>query len=281
MSTLAESQRDSHLRSRPWYGWSLHDGAIVAKRHLLQIPRVPELLFFSLIQPVMFVLLFSFVFGGAIPLPDGGSYREYLIPGVFGQTVAFAAATTTVGLSEDMHRGIIDRFRSLPMAKAGVLLGRSFADILRGVLILTVLSITGLAVGWRIHTSVHEALFAYGILLMFSFAMIWVGAWVGLSMPSPEVAATAGLAWLFPATFLSTAFAPVSTMPHWLQQLVIWNPVSSIVLAVRELMGNPTGLIGTSFPELHPELMAVGWSIAILAIFVPLSVRAYSRSTGR
>ena len=162
------------------FGWSLHDGFVVAKRNLLQIPRVPELLFFSLVQPVIFVLLFSHVFGGAIPVPGGGSYREYLIPGVFGQTVAFAAAGVTVGLSEDMHKGIIDRFRSLPMASSGVLLGRSLADLVRTVLVLVVLTLAGLLVGWRINSSIGEALAGYGILLLFGYAMIWVGAWVGL-----------------------------------------------------------------------------------------------------
>lgn len=264
---------------RPWYGWALHDGFAVAKRHLLQIPRVPELLFFSLVQPVIFVLLFAYVFGGAIPVPGGGSYREYLIPGVFGQTVAFAAAATTVGLSEDLHKGIVDRFRSLPMAQSGVLIGRSLADLLRSVLVLIVLSLTGLVVGWRITSSVPEAAAAYGILLLFAFAMIWVGAFVGLHMPSPEVAQTAGLAWLFPLTFLSNAFVPIAGMPGWLQVIAEWNPISSVVLAARTLFGNPTGIPGDSLPMQHPIPFAVGWSLLILAVFVPLSVRRFRRTT--
>jgi ABC transporter DrrB family efflux protein len=266
---------------RPWYGWALHDGAVVAKRNLLQIPRVPELLFFSLVQPVIFVLLFSYVFGGAIPVPGGGSYREYLIPGVFGQTVAFAAAGVTVGLSEDMHKGIIDRFRSLPMANSGVLIGRSMADLLRTVLVLVVLSITGLLVGWSIDSSVPEAVAGYGIILLFAYAMIWVGAWVGLHMPSPEVANTAGLAWLFPLTFLSNAFVPLAGMPDWLRTIAEWNPISAVVLSARELFGNPTGLPGDSFPMTHPELYAVGSTLLLLFIFVPLSVRKYRRTTSK
>ena len=267
--------------SRPWYGWALHDGLVVAKRHLLQIPRVPELLFFSLVQPVIFVLLFAYVFGGAIPVPGGGSYREYLIPGVFGQTVAFAAAGTTVGLSEDLHKGIVDRFRSLPMAQSGVLIGRSLADLARSVLVLIVLSLTGLIVGWRINTSVPEAAGAYGILLLFAFAMIWVGAFVGLHMPSPEVANTAGLAWLFPLTFLSNAFVPIAGMPAWLQVIAEWNPISSVVLAARTLFGNPTGVPGDSLPMQHPIPFAIGWSLLILAIFIPLSVRRFKHTTSR
>ncbi|TXH44243.1 MAG: ABC transporter permease [Actinobacteria bacterium] len=266
---------------RPWYGWALHDGAVVAKRNLLQIPRVPELLFFSLVQPVIFVLLFAYVFGGAIPVPGGGSYREYLIPGVFGQTVAFAAAGVTVGLSEDMHKGIIDRFRSLPMASSGVLIGRSLADLLRTVLVLVVLSISGLLVGWSIDSSVPEALAGYGIMLLFGYAMIWVAAWVGLHMPSPEVANTAGLAWLFPLTFLSNAFVPLAGMPTWLQTIAEWNPISAVVLSARELFGNPTGLPGTSFPMTHPELYAVGSTLLLLLIFVPLSVRKYRHTTSK
>ena len=281
MSVTAETWTEVPQLSRPIYGWAMHDGFIVAKRHLLQIPRVPELLFFSLVQPVIFVLLFAFVFGGAIPVPGGGNYREYLIPGVFGQTVAFAAAGTTVGLSEDMHKGIVDRFRSLPMASSGVLIGRSLADLARSVLVLVVLTITGLLVGWSIDTNVAEAAAGYGILLLFAFAMIWIGAWVGLHMPSPEVANTAGLAWLFPVTFLSNAFVPLAGMPGWLQTIAEWNPISSVVLAARVLFGNPTGIPGDSLPMQHPIPFAIGWSLVLLVIFVPLSVRKYRRTTSK
>ena len=266
---------------RPFYGWAMHDGFIVTKRHLLQIPRVPELLFFSLVQPVIFVLLFAYVFGGAIPVPGGGSYRAYLIPGVFGQTVAFAAAGVTVGLGEDTHKGIVDRFRSVPMAASGVLIGRSLADLIRTVLVLIVLSLTGLLVGWSITTSVPEALAGYSILLLFGFSMIWVGAWVGLHMPSPEVANTAGLAWLFPLTFLSNAFVPIEGMPGWLQVVAEWNPISAVVLSARILFGNPTGLPGDSFPMTHPEFYAVASTLVLLAVFIPLSVRKYRRTTSK
>jgi ABC-type multidrug transport system permease subunit len=200
---------------------------------------------------------------------------------VFGQTVAFAAASVTVGLSEDMHKGIVDRFRSLPMAPSGVLIGRSLADLIRTVLILIVLSITGLLVGWSINSSVPEAAAAYGILLLFAFAMIWVGAWVGLKMPSPEVANTAGLAWLFPLTFLSNAFVPIEGMPEWLQIVAEWNPISAVVLSARDLFGNPTGIPGDSFPMTHQELYAVGSTLLLLVIFIPLSVRTYKRATTR
>ncbi|MSY98426.1 MAG: ABC transporter permease, partial [Actinobacteria bacterium] len=235
---------------RPIYGWALHDGFVVARRNLIQTLRVPELLFFSLVQPVIFVLLFAYVFGGAIPIPgDGASsadaanaYRQYLMPGIFGQTVAFAAAASTVGLAEDMSRGIIDRFRALPMSPSAVLLGRTFADAVRQILVLAVLSITGLLVGWRINNGLFSALLAYALLLFFAYTVAWVGAWIGLSVPNPETANTAGLAWLFPLTFLSNAFVPISSMPDWLQPIAAYNPISTLVLSTRELFGNPTGI---------------------------------------
>jgi ABC-2 type transport system permease protein len=200
-------------RPRPIIGWGLHDGLVVARRNLIQTVRVPELLFFSIVQPVIFVLLFAFVFGGAIPIPgsdpttapDANVYRQYLMPGIFGQTVAFASAAATVGIAEDMKRGIIDRFRSLPMASGGVLIGRTFADAARQILVLFVLSVTGLLIGWRINDGVLNAIYAYLLLLLFAYTVAWIGSWIGLYMPNPETAQTAGLVWLFPLTFLSNA----------------------------------------------------------------------------
>lgn len=276
-------------RRRPILGWGLHDGLVVARRNLIQTVRVPELLFFSLVQPVIFVLLFAFVFGGAIPIPgsdpsaaaDASIYRQYLMPGIFGQTVAFAAAASTVGLAEDMHRGIIDRFRSLPMAAGGVLLGRTFADATRQILVLTVLSITGFLVGWRINDGILNAIYAYALLLFFAYTVSWIGSWIGLYMPNPETANTAGLAWLFPLTFLSNAFVPISSMPEWLQPIAQWNPVSSLVLATRELFGNPTGIIGDAWPQQNPILYTILSCAALIGIFAPLAVRRYRRTTAR
>ncbi len=260
---------------RPPLGWLLSDGWVVAKRDLLKIPRVPELLFFSIVQPIIFVLLFAFVFGGAIPVPGGGDYKEYLMAGIFAQTVAFNAAATTVGLSEDMSKGIIDRFRSLPMAASAVVMGRTTSDVVRAIITLSVLAATGLLIGWRTHTSVAEVAAGFALLLAFGYAMSWIGAWVGLHMPSPEVANTAGLVWLFPLTFLSNAFVPLQGMPAGLQTIAAWNPLSSVTLAARELFGNPTGLPGDQFPQQHPVLMSVVWTVAILVVFVPLAVRRY------
>jgi ABC-2 type transport system permease protein len=269
---------------RPLLGWGLHDGLVVARRNLIQTIRVPELLFFSLVQPVIFVLLFAYVFGGAIPIPgDEGAnaYRQYLMPGIFGQTVAFAAAASTVGLAEDMNRGLIDRFRSLPMSTGAVLFGRTFADAARQILVLTVLSITGLIVGWRISDGFFNAVLAYALLLLFAYTVAWVGCWIGLKVPNPETASTAGLIWLFPLTFLSNAFVPITSMPSWLQVFAAWNPISAVVLATRELFGNPVGVPSDAWPMQNPELYTLISCVVIIGIFAPLAIRSYRRATAR
>ncbi len=270
--------------SRPFYGWTLHDGLVVARRNLIQTVRVPELLFFSLVQPVIFVLLFAYVFGGAIPIPGDGAadaYRQYLMPGIFGQTVAFAAASSTVGLAEDMHKGLIDRFRSLPMSPPAVLIGRTFADAARQVLVLVVLTITGYVVGWRIDNGLLNAIWAYGLLLLFAYTVAWIGSWVGLYMPNPETANTAGLIWLFPLTFLSNAFVPINSLPGWLQTFAAWNPISALVLACRELFGNPTGIQPDYWPLQHAEAYTLISCTVLIVIFATLSVRRYRRTTSR
>ena len=270
--------------SRPFYGWTLHDGLVVARRNLIQTVRVPELLFFSLVQPVIFVLLFAYVFGGAIPIPGDtatDAYRQYLMPGIFGQTVAFAAASSTVGLAEDMHKGLIDRFRSLPMSPPAVLIGRTFADAARQVLVLVVLTITGYVVGWRIDNGLLNAIWAYGLLLLFAYTVAWIGSWVGLYMPNPETANTAGLIWLFPLTFLSNAFVPINSLPGWLQTFAAWNPISALVLACRELFGNPTGIQPDYWPLQHAEAYTLISCTVLIVVFATLSVRRYRRTTSR
>ena len=269
---------------RPIYGWTLHDGLVVARRNLIQTIRVPELLFFSLVQPVIFVLLFAYVFGGAIPIPGdtaADAYRQYLMPGIFGQTVAFAAASSTVGLAEDMHKGLIDRFRALPMSPPAVLVGRTFADAARQILVLVVLSITGYLVGWRIDNGLLNAIWAYALLLLFAYTVAWIGSWIGLYMPNPETANTAGLVWLFPLTFLSNAFVPINALPGWLQVVAAWNPISALVLACRELFGNPTGIQPDYWPLHHAELYTLLSCTVLIAIFAPLAVRRYRHSTSR
>jgi ABC transporter DrrB family efflux protein len=282
MATL--SVGNPQTMRRPLLGWTFHDGLVVARRNLIQTVRIPEMLFFSLVQPVIFVLLFAYVFGGAIPIPgDAGAdaYRNYLMPGIFGQTVAFAAAASTVGLAEDMHKGIIDRFRALPMSPPAVLVGRTLADAVRQILVLAVLSVTGFIVGWRISNGLLPAIGAYALLLLFAYTVSWIGSWIGLHMPNPETANTAGLAWLFPLTFLSNAFVPISSMPSWLQAFAAYNPVSTVVLATRELFGNPTGIQPDYWPLQHASLYTLISCAVLIAIFATLAVRKYTRTTSR
>jgi len=283
MATVSTTSHPAPVMKRPALGWQVHDGIVVTRRNLIQTLRVPESVFFSLVQPVIFVLMFAYVFGGAIPVGPGAgadAYREYLVPGIFGQTVAFAAAASTVGLAEDMHKGIVDRFRSLPMAASAVLFGRTAADATRQVLVLFVLSLTGLVVGWRIHNGVAMALEAYLLLLLFAYTVSWVGSWVGLHMPNPETASTAGLIWLFPLTFLSNAFVPINGMPPVIKTIAEWNPVSSLVLACRELFGNPTGIVPEVWPLQHAEFYTLVSCLVVIAVFAPLAVRHYRRTSG-
>jgi len=279
MTTLAEVPTGKSFICR--VGWAWHDGLVVTKRNLLQTTRVPELLLFSTLQPVMFVLLFAYVFGSAIPIPGGGNYREFLMAGIFVQTIAFNGAATAVGVADDMHKGLVDRFRSLPMARSAVLIGRTVADAVRGVLVLAIMSVCGLLVGWRINNGFVQAVLAYLLILAFGYAMSWVGAWIGLMAPNAEVANTAGFIWLFPLTFLSNAFVPLQGMPPVLQTIATWNPVSSVVSAARELFGNPNPYVGTALPERYPVLFSVIWITVILVVFVPLAVRRYRLATSR
>src|SRR5205809_1820708 len=204
-------------------GLAAVDGWVVAKRNLTKIKRVPDLLIFSTIQPIMFVLLFAYVFGGAIKV-TGTHYREYLMAGIFTQTVAFGAGITAIGLADDLQKGVIDRFRSLPMSRAAVLIGRTTSDLLNNVLVVIVMSVCGLIVGWRIHTDAAHAVAGFALLFAFGYAMSWISATIGLSVKSVEVAQSAGFIWLFPLTFLSNAFIPTDTLPDWLQKVADWNP---------------------------------------------------------
>jgi ABC transporter DrrB family efflux protein len=259
---------------------AMTDGWVVTKRNLIKIKRVPELLVFSTIQPIMFVLLFAYVFGGAIS-PNGVNYREYLMAGIFTQTVTFGAALTAIGLADDLQKGVIDRFRSLPMARSAVLVGRTTSDLLGNVLVVVVMSICGLIVGWRIHTDPLRATAGFLLLFAFCYAMSWLSATIGLSVGSVEVAQSAGFIWMFPLTFLSNAFVPTGTLPDWLQTVAEWNPISSVVLSLRQLWGN-VGQAGSSgFPGRHPLLLSVLWIAAILAVFLPLSISKYRRAAAR
>jgi ABC-2 type transport system permease protein len=261
-------------------GQAIGDGLVVAGRNLRRVPRIPELAIFAIIQSITFVLLFAFVFGGAIPLPGGGSYREFLMPGIFVQTVFFASVTTAIGMTDDVNKGILDRFRSLPMARSAVLSGRALADLVYNAGILAVLMASGFAVGWRVHTGVLEVLGGVGLLLMVTFAMSWIGVWIGLKVPSVEVANQVGFTFIFPLTFLSNIFVPPETLPSWLQPVAAWNPVSVLTAAVRQLWGNPNPYIADGIPAEHPILLTLAWTVVLLGVFAPLGVRRY-RSMSR
>ena len=245
---------------------------VLAKRTLIQIPRVPELLVFATIQPVMFVLLFRYVFGGVIDVGDQ-SYANFLMAGIFVQTVAFGSMTAGVGLAEDFSRGLVDRFRSLPMARSAVLVGRTVADLVRNPFVVAVMLVVGLLVGFRPEGGPTGWVAAIGLLLIFSFAFSWIGATVGLLVRSVEAVQSAGFIWLFPLTFASSAFVPASSMPGWLQAFVDRQPITQVVDAVRGfLLGQPVGSTGWQ---------AFAWCVGILLVFVPLSVSLYRRTTAR
>ena len=258
------SERRSDLR------WAVSDALTITWRNLKAMSRIPEAIVFSTIQPIIFVLTFRYVFGGAIDVPGDISYVDFLMPGVFVQTVAFGALNTGIGLSEDLHKGLIERFRSLPMARSAVLAGRTMADLVRNIGVVLLMIGMGFLVGFRIHAGVPAFVASIALLLLFAFAFSWVFALIGLSVPTSESAQAASFPILALLVFASTAFAPKETMPGWLQAYNDVQPVSVVVRAMRALsVGGETAV---------PVLHAVAWCIAIVAVFAPLAVRKYRRS---
>ena len=255
---------------------ALADGHVVAGRNVIKIKRVPEVLVFVLISPIMFVLLFAFVFGGSIDIA-GGSYREFLIAGIFTQTVVFGATFTGAGLAEDMQKGIIDRFRSLPMARSAVLVGRTASDVIYNVLSLIIMAITGLIVGWRPNDGLLNAAAGFLLLLTFAYAFSWVMGFVGLLVPSPEVINNASFMVIFPLTFVANTFVPSENLPTVLRVFAEWNPVSAVTQGARELFGNiPPGTPEpTGWPLQNPVVYTLIWTVIIVAVFAPLAVRRY------
>jgi ABC transporter DrrB family efflux protein len=258
--------------------WLVSDVAVLAKRSLARIAREPETLMDVTIQPILFVLLFAYVFGGAIPLPGGGNYHEYLIGGMLAMGLAATAPGTAVALVTDMSSGLIDRFRSLPTSRAAVLAGRTIADLVTQVIGTAVVAGVGLAIGWRIHSSVADAATAFGLALLFGYAFTWLGACLGMVLRSPEAAQQMGFVLFLPLTFVSNAFVPTQAMPGWLQPIAEWNPMSALAAASRHLFGNPNPAASVqAWPMQHPELAVLGWSAALLVIFAPLAVHLYRR----
>ncbi|CAM5468788.1 MULTISPECIES: ABC transporter permease [Actinomycetes] len=263
---------------------SVRDSLTVAKRNLIRMLRIPEMVIFGLIQPIMFVVLFSYVFGGSINV--GGStssaaYREFLMAGIFAQTVTFATAGAGAGIADDMHRGLIDRFRSLPMARGAVLTGRTLADLVQTALTLVVLAVVAFLVGWRSHENLGKVLAGFALLLLLGYAFSWIGALIGLSVRTPEAATSGGLIWLFPLTFISNAFVPSDNMPTFLRHIAEWNPFSATVQAARELFGNlpPNYKAPDAWPMQHPVWASLIWSVLIIVAFRTLAVRKYRSAT--
>jgi ABC-2 type transport system permease protein len=261
--------------------WAVYDGLVVAVRNLKHIRQVPDKLLNATISPIMFVLLFAYVFGSAITV-RGGNYRDFLMPGIFVQTVAFTCAATAMGVSSDMSKGLVDRFRSLPMARSAVLVGRTSADLVEGLLGIFVMAACGLAVGWRVHNGLGRALVGFVLLLLFGFAMNWLGTIIGLLMKSPEAVQSLVFITLFPITFVANTFVPTDNMTPWLRTVADWNPISALVAACRELFGNLAApYTGSAWPLQHPVVAGFGYSLLLLAIFAPLAVRRYRTAVGR
>ena len=248
------------------------DSLVMAERNLVRLPRSPDLLIGFTIQPVMFVLLFAYVFGGAIVTP-GYDYVDFLIPGIIVQNIAFGGFVTALGLAEDLTKGLIDRFRSLPTARASVLAGRTLADIVTNSLSIVVLMATGLVIGFSFNASALEIVGGVGLLLLFGFAFSWIFALLGMLVSSPEAANGVGFTLIFPITFISAAFVPVESMPSGLQEFAEVNPITVVVDAMRALwLGAPAG---------NSIWGAVAWSIALIVIFAPLAVAKYRRTASR
>lgn len=263
---------------RPSAVWALSDAIVLARRSILETIRIPELVFFVAVQPIMFVLLFRYVFGGAIHVP-GGQYVNFLMPGIFVQTVAFGSVTTAIGLTQDLQRGIIDRFHSLPMSSSAVLTGRTFADLVRNLFTVAIMLVVGFLVGFRPQGTVLEFLLGIAVLMGVSFAFSWISAFVGLMVRSVEAAQSGGFIWLFPLTFASSAFVPVDTMPSWLQAFARHNPISVLADSLRGLFHvNPAM---TTADTRWALIQSVLWIAAILLVFVPVSVIRYRGTTAR
>jgi ABC-2 type transport system permease protein len=268
MSSLA-------LRTR----WLVSDSLALAGRNLEHVRQIPEKLLDVTLQPIMFVLLFSYVFGGVINVP-GGDYKAYLIGGILVQTLAFGMMGPGVSIATDLGEGMVDRVRSLPTSRSAYLVGHFLAELAAAIVGIVVLAATGFVVGWSIDSSALEAIGGFALLILFAAAMIWLGTLVGVIARSPDAVQGFAFMTVFPLTFLSNAFVPVSGLPDGLRQIAEWNPVSSVVAGVRTLFGNPTAVPSdAAWPLHHPVISAVVWSVAFLAVAAPLTIWFFRRRT--
>jgi ABC-2 type transport system permease protein/oleandomycin transport system permease protein len=271
MTTTAITPAVAPRPHRSALAWAVSDSTTIAWRNLVTLKRLPQLLIFATVQPVIFVLMFRYVFGGAISVP-GFPYVDYLMPGVFAQTVAFGAIQTGVGLAEDLHKGLIERFRSLPMARSAVLAGRTVADLVRNVFVVGLMLVVGFLVGFRVHTDALGLIAGMAVMLLFGFSLTWIFAIIGLSTSNAETAQAASFPILAPLVFASSAFVPVNSMPGWLQAFAKNQPVSVAIDAVRSLV------LGGQFSNTGKVVASIAWSVGIIAIFAPLAIRRYRRA---
>ena len=261
---------------------AVSDGLTITRRNLIKVKRVPDLIVFATLSPIMFVLLFAYVFGSAINVPGVG-YKEFLIAGIFVQTVVFGSTFTGYSLAEDLQKGIIDRFRSLPMAPSAVLFGRTLSDVVNNVISLVVMTLTGLVVGWRIHSSFADAVLGFVLILLFAYAISWVMALVGLLVRTPEIVNNAAFIVIFPLTFIANTFVPTNNLPEPLKTFADWNPVSAVTQAAREQFGNTSPLLPAPdvWPLQHAVAYTMIWVVLILVVFIPLSIRQYGKAASR
>lgn len=277
MTTADLTSAPSALSDRPGRrARALRDSWAMTRRYLSHVIRSPEeiAIYFSL--PIMFVLVFGYVFGSGMIVPDEGNYREFLLPGVFAMTMLYGMGATGTAIAFDVNRGVVDRFRSMPVTRSALVVGRSAADLVRALLEMTALVVCGLLVGWQWHRGVGNALLAVGLLLMLRVAITWIGIYLGLAVPNPDTVGVIVFPLAFPLTAVSNVFVAPELLPEWLGTIAEWNPLSATVAASRELFGNP-GLGGDSWIAQHSILMAIGWPILLTAIFAPLAIRRYQR----
>jgi ABC-2 type transport system permease protein len=255
--------------------WGLSDSLVLARRNLAHVRQIPEKLLDVTVQPLMFVLLFAYVFSGAIHVPGGG-YRQYLLGGILVQTLTFGIVGPATSIATDLTEGIVDRFRSLPMSRSAFLLGHLISDLAASMLALAIMTASGLIVGWRIHADIPHAIAGFALLALFAFTMLWLGMLLGLLARTPDAVTGVAFIVIFPLTFIANTFVPAGGLPAGLRQVAEWNPISALAAAVRTLFGNPTALPAHApWPLLHPALSALAWCALVLAIVVPLTIRRY------
>jgi ABC-2 type transport system permease protein len=281
MTAMVDHTSDTAPAPQPWtkpagVHRAISDSWTMTKRNMAHVVRSPEEIgiYFSL--PIMFVLVFGYVFGSGMAVPGDGSYREFLLPGVFAMTMLYGMGATGTSIAFDVSRGVVDRFRAMPIARSALVTGRSVADLFRALLEMTVVVVCGLLVGWQWHRGIGDALLAVGLILMLRVAMTWIGIYLGLVVPNPDTVGVIVFPLAFPVTAVSNVFIAPELLPGWLGTIAEWNPLSATVSAARELFGNP-GVGDDSWVADNAILMAIVWPVVLTAVFAPLAVRRYQR----